>query len=85
MVDMMVMIPAIWIAALVFASELTLLSIGFTLTYLTAKVPNFAHGTYAGIGIYVSYTFSKIWGLSPYLGLLMGGEDIDDSIDRLHA
>jgi branched-chain amino acid transport system permease protein len=55
-------------AALVFASELTLLSIGFTLTYLTAKVPNFAHGTYAGVGIYVSYTFAKIWGLSPYYG-----------------
>jgi len=53
---------------LVFASELTLLSIGFTLTYLTAKVPNFAHGTYAGIGIYVSYTFAKIMKLSPYYG-----------------
>jgi branched-chain amino acid transport system permease protein len=62
------LIPAIWIAALVFASELTLLSIGFTLTYLTAKVPNFAHGTYAGIGIYVSYTFAKILNMSPYLG-----------------
>ena len=62
------LIPAIWLAALVFASELTLLSIGFTLTYLTAKVPNFAHGTYAGVGIYVSYTFAKIWGLSPYYG-----------------
>lgn len=62
------LIPAIWMAALVYASELTLLSIGFTLTYLTAKVPNFAHGTYAGVGIYVSYTFAKIWGLSPYYG-----------------
>jgi branched-chain amino acid transport system permease protein len=62
------LIPAIYMAAMVYASEITLLSIGFTLTYLTAKVPNFAHGTYAGIGIYVSYTFSKIWGLSPYYG-----------------
>jgi branched-chain amino acid transport system permease protein len=62
------LIPAIWMAALVYASELTLLSIGFTLTYLTAKVPNFAHGTYAGVGIYVSYTFSKILGISPYIG-----------------
>jgi branched-chain amino acid transport system permease protein len=61
-------IPAIWLNALIFASELTLLSIGFTLTYLTAKVPNFAHGTYAGIGIYVSFTFSKILGMSPYIG-----------------
>jgi branched-chain amino acid transport system permease protein len=71
------LIPAIWMAALVYASELTLLSIGFTLTYLTAKVPNFAHGTYAGVGIYVSYTFAKIWGLSPYYGFpvafILGG------------
>jgi len=70
-------IPAIWMAAFVYASELTLLSIGFTLTYLTSKIPNFAHGTYAGIGIYVSYTFAKIWNLSPYLGFpiafLVGG------------
>lgn len=51
-----------------FASELTLLSIGFTLTYLTAKIPNFAHGTYAGVGIYVSYTFAKILHMSPYIG-----------------
>ena len=71
------LIPAIWIAALVFASELTLLSIGFTLTYLTAKVPNFAHGTYAGVGIYVSYTFAKILNMSPYIGFpisfILGG------------
>ncbi len=74
---MSVMLPAIWTAALVFASELTLLSIGFTLTYMTAKLPNFAHGTYAGIGIYVSYTITKILGLSPYMGFplafLVGG------------
>lgn len=62
------LIPAIWIAALTYAGELTLLSMGFTLTYLTAKIPNFAHGTYAGIGIYVSFTFSKILGMSPYIG-----------------
>jgi branched-chain amino acid transport system permease protein len=59
----------LWIQAITFASELTLLSVGFTLTYLTAKIPNFAHGTYAGFGIYVSYTFAKFWGISPYYGL----------------
>jgi len=37
------------IMAITYASELTLLSIGFTLTYLTAKIPNFAHGTYAAM------------------------------------
>ena len=44
---------------------------------MTAKIPNFAHGTYAGIGIYVSYTMSKILGFSPYMGFpvafLIGG------------
>lgn len=64
-------------AAIVYACEITILSIGFTLTYLTAKIPNFAHGTYAGIGIYVSYTFAKIMNISPYLGFplsfILGG------------
>ena len=55
----------IWFMAITYAAELTLLSIGFTLTYLTAKIPNFAHGTYAGFGIYVSYTFAKFFGYKP--------------------
>ncbi|MCX6656747.1 MAG: hypothetical protein NTY03_16750, partial [Candidatus Bathyarchaeota archaeon] len=58
----------IWFMAITYAAELTLLSIGFTLTYLTAKIPNFAHGTYAGFGIYVSYTFAKFFGINPYYG-----------------
>ncbi len=70
-------IPVIYLMAITYASELTLLSIGFTLTYLTAKIPNFAHGTYAGIGIYVSYTASKWFKISPYWGyplaFLIGG------------
>jgi len=70
-------IPSIWINTITYSSMITILSIGFTLTYLTAKIPNFAHGTYAGIGIYVSWTISKIFGLSPYIGFpfsfLIGG------------
>jgi branched-chain amino acid transport system permease protein len=61
-------VGAIWTAALVYAAEITILSIGFTLTYLTAKIPNFAHGTYAGFGIYVVYTISRIFHMSPYIG-----------------
>lgn len=55
-------------SAIVYACLISILSIGFTLTYMTAKIPNFAHGTYAGIGIYVVYTISKILGYSPYIG-----------------
>ncbi|MBL7079179.1 branched-chain amino acid ABC transporter permease [Candidatus Bathyarchaeota archaeon] len=54
--------------AITYSSMITILSIGFTLTYLTAKIPNFAHGTYAGVGIYVVWTLSKIYGFSPYIG-----------------
>jgi branched-chain amino acid transport system permease protein len=70
-------IPTILLMGITFASELTLLSIGFTLTYKTSKIPNFAHGTYAGIGIYVSYTCAKFFRISPYWGFpvafLLGG------------
>jgi branched-chain amino acid transport system permease protein len=55
-------------SALVYSAMITILSLGFSLTYLTAKIPNFAHGTYAGVGIYISYTFSKLMGFSPYYG-----------------
>lgn len=62
------LLPAIWMSAIVYAAEITLLSIGFTLTYLTAKIPNFAHGTYAGFGIYTVFTLTRIFGFSPYVG-----------------
>ena len=58
--------------ALVISCLLTLLTIGLTLTYLTTKVPNFAHGTFATVGIYVGLMVSKILGLSIYLGMLPG-------------
>ena len=63
--------------AIIFSSLLTLLSIGLTLTYLTTKVPNFAHGTFAALGAYVTLTAVKLWMGNPYhflfLALLIGG------------
>jgi len=64
----MALFPPLLVNAITYSSMITILSIGFTLTYLTAKIPNFAHGTYAGVGIYVVWTLSKIYGFSPYLG-----------------
>jgi branched-chain amino acid transport system permease protein len=34
---------------------------------MTAKIPNFAHGTYAGFGVYISYTITRMWGLNVYI------------------
>jgi len=70
-------IPVIWMSAIVYASMITLLSIGFTLTHMTAKIPNFAHGTYAGFGVYVSFICVRYFAMSPYFGFpaafLVGG------------
>ena len=55
--------------AITYASMLILLSTGLTLTYITTKVPNFAHGEIAVIGLFVAFTFLKIFGLNPYLAM----------------
>ncbi len=55
--------------AIIFASLLALLSIGLTLTYITTRVPNFAHASFATIGVYVALIVTHVWGLSPYIAI----------------
>lgn len=71
--------PILFGRAVVFCSLLALLSVSLTLTYLTLKVPNFAHGTFATVGAYVTLTVIEHPGIrgNPYhfllLALLIGG------------
>ncbi|MCD6341776.1 MAG: branched-chain amino acid ABC transporter permease [Thaumarchaeota archaeon] len=71
------LIPPIFRDALVFASLLTMLSTGLTLTYMTTKVPNFAHGNFATVGAYFTLALTKVLNLNPYLtiipSLVLGG------------
>jgi branched-chain amino acid transport system permease protein len=71
------MIPVIVMQAIVFASLISVLSVGWTLTHLTAKIPNFAHGAYAATGVYITYTVFKQMQLSPYwsfpVAFILGG------------
>jgi len=55
--------------AIIFASLLALLSIGLTLTYLTTRVPNFAHASFATIGVYIALVVSRVWESSPYIAI----------------
>lgn len=55
--------------AIIFASLLSLLSIGLTLTYLTTRVPNFAHASFATIGVYIALVATRIWEVSPYVSI----------------
>ncbi len=65
------MIEIIMRDAIIFANLLTLLSIGLSLTYMATKVPNFAHGSLATLGIYVVLTISEVWKLNLYMSLLI--------------
>ena len=69
--------PIVLSQAIIYSSLLTLLSIGLTLTYLTTKVPNFAHGSFAAVGAYVTLTAVELWSGNPYhflfLALIIGG------------
>ncbi|MBA7665889.1 High-affinity branched-chain amino acid transport system permease protein LivH [subsurface metagenome] len=63
------MIDPIFQNAVVYASLLSLLCVGFTLTYLASRIPNFAHGTMATIGVYISFNAGFIWNVNPYYTL----------------
>ena len=55
--------------AIIFSSLLALLSIGLTLTYLTTRVPNFAHASFATIGVYVALIVTHVWKMTPYVAI----------------
>ncbi len=62
-------IDPIFSDAIIFASLLALLSIGLTLTYLTTRVPNFAHASFATIGVYIALIACRIWDSTPYIAI----------------
>lgn len=65
------MLDPIFRGAIIFSSLLTLSSLGLTLTYQTTKIPNFAHGTFAAVGAYVSLTAVMAWRGNPYQSLVL--------------
>ncbi|HIE23877.1 MAG TPA: branched-chain amino acid ABC transporter permease [Candidatus Korarchaeota archaeon] len=61
------MFPPVIKDAVIYANLILMLAIGFTLTYLIAKIPNFAHGTFAGIGIYTTFWVARVKHMNPYI------------------
>lgn len=62
-------INPLYFDAAVFASLLVLLSMGLTLTYLTTKVPNFAHASFATVGVYMTLIAVRVWETNPYVAV----------------
>lgn len=62
---------------LIYSSILALLTVGLNLTYLTTKVPNFAHATFAMVGAYVAFATTNVLHLYVYTStvpaFLLGG------------
>jgi branched-chain amino acid transport system permease protein len=63
--------------AVVYSNLLVLLAIGLTITYITTGVPNFAQGSMAVFGAYISLTLLVLFDVHPYYSLpvsfLLGG------------
>jgi branched-chain amino acid transport system permease protein len=55
--------------AIVYSNLLALLSIGLTLTYITTGVPNFAQGSFAVFGSYLTLTLLRLFDIHPYYTL----------------
>lgn len=55
--------------AAVYACVMAVLCMGLTLTYKITSVPNFAHTTFAILGMYMALITTKVMGLSPYHAL----------------
>ena len=59
----------ILIDAIIYASVLAVLCVGLTLTYKITNVPNFAHTTFAILGMYMALITVKILGFNPYVAI----------------
>lgn len=59
-------------SAIVFGSLIGIMCVGLTLTYLTTKVPNFAHSDFVALGVFVTFTSFILTGTSAYEAIPVG-------------
>lgn len=57
--------------AIIYSNLLVLLGIGLTMTYVTTGVPNFAQGSFAVFGSYISLSLLYLQGIHPYYSLII--------------
>ncbi len=71
------MLNPIVMGVVIYASMLIILCIGFTLTYMLERFPNFAHTSLASVGSMLTYSMVRLHGCNPYLSWpltsLLGG------------
>ncbi len=55
--------------AFIYSTLIAFLTMGFNLTYQTARIPNWAHGTFAALGVFVTLWVTRIWDMHTYLAV----------------
>ena len=73
----MIQVPYLAITSIVYASQLSLVSLAFTVNHTTDDFPNYSLAGMIGFGIFLNYTISTVFEILPYFNLplsfLMGG------------
>ena len=59
------------ITGLMMAGIYALVGIGLTLIFGVVRIVNFAHGEFVMLGMYVTFWLWKLWGIDPYLSLVI--------------
>ena len=62
-------LPPYAVSAVIYGSLFALMSVGITLTYVTTRVPNFAHGAFVTVGAYTCFSLLRIDHIGPYTSL----------------
>ena len=57
--------------AFIFSTLLGLLTLGFNLTYMTSRIPNWAYGTFSAVAIYITFSVIFLWRMNPYYSLII--------------
>lgn len=59
------------ITGILMGSIYALVAIGLTLIFGVVRIVNFAHGEFVMLGMYATFWLWKVWGVDPYLSLLI--------------
>lgn len=65
----MALASGIFVNATIYGILLALMATGLTLTYITTKIPNFAHGNFVAVGAYLAYTLLRFDKVNPYYSI----------------